>query len=226
MPLFNFPLIMKRVNPSSKFFILHETSEYIYIVDTGVNEKSITNDAEAVVSFLAVNHHLDNRRLIYRDSSGQRDEILHENGKFLKFAPGYKGIPFLPNYDDVVPVGETDVEKLAEQSVSLCRIFVRFIIESRYFLEPIAVYAIWNCPFLPRVGETVSGWLWIESKYIKLERFYNKLSNEGEENFKKSKLDFVNWLYEVSTECDHVAWVSYFKDDDDIIPYIGLTEES
>jgi hypothetical protein len=76
----------------SEFEIIYQTSEYMYIVDIGLVCKSVTNDAENVLKFLTKYHQLGSRRLIYRDSEGQIDEILHDNGKFMRFAPGHSGI--------------------------------------------------------------------------------------------------------------------------------------
>ena len=67
----------------------------MYIIDTSVNEKSVTNDVENVVQYLSENNSLKNRRLFYKDSAGVIDEILHNNEKFTDFAPGYKGIEFI-----------------------------------------------------------------------------------------------------------------------------------
>lgn len=50
---------------------------------------SVTNDAEAVVETLAAYGSLPaGRRLYYIDSDGKVDEIVHEGGKFVRFAPG------------------------------------------------------------------------------------------------------------------------------------------
>jgi len=76
----------------SKFDIVRSTDEYLFIVDSGCDTRTVTNDAANVVRFLTDNYNLGGRRLIYRDSSGQIDEIVHQNGLFIKFAPGYKGI--------------------------------------------------------------------------------------------------------------------------------------
>ena len=76
----------------ARFVIEQETDDYLYIIDTGVEERSVTHDAAAVLEFLTENYGLGNRRLIYRDSTGQNDEILHENGRFKGFAPGHVGI--------------------------------------------------------------------------------------------------------------------------------------
>jgi hypothetical protein len=77
---------------TAEFYIAKETNEYIYIIDTGIDAKSVTNDANSVVAFLTENHRLEQRRLFYRDSMGQIDEIVHENGQFIRFVPGHKGI--------------------------------------------------------------------------------------------------------------------------------------
>ena len=50
---------------------------------------SVTNDAENVVARLAADGRLPKgRRLFYYDSDGQLDELVHDNGKFTRFAPG------------------------------------------------------------------------------------------------------------------------------------------
>jgi len=80
----------------AKFIIEKDTDKYMYIIDTGVHERSVTNDAEAVLEYLSENFSLGNRRLIYRDSMGQDDEIVHYYGKFAGYAPGHAGIYDLP----------------------------------------------------------------------------------------------------------------------------------
>lgn len=50
---------------------------------------SVTNDAENVAAELFRAGKLpDGRRLFYIDSDGIKDEILHQGGRFLGFAPG------------------------------------------------------------------------------------------------------------------------------------------
>ncbi len=50
---------------------------------------SVTNDADAVVAELAESGLLPSgRRLFYFDSEGQKDELIHEGGRFIRFAPG------------------------------------------------------------------------------------------------------------------------------------------
>ena len=75
------------------FSIEKETENYIYIVDKGTeNEMSVTNAVKSVLEQISALGKLGSRRLIYRDSLGNDDEIIHENGRFIRFAPGYKGI--------------------------------------------------------------------------------------------------------------------------------------
>ena len=76
----------------SKFIIQKETAEYVYIIDTGVFHRSVTNDVFEVLLHLSKNHNLENRRLIYKDGIGRIDEILHDNGTFTGFAAGHAGI--------------------------------------------------------------------------------------------------------------------------------------
>ena len=76
----------------SKFEIKKETAEYMYIIDTGILQKSVTNDTVAVLAHLSQNNNLGNRRLIYRDGHGRIDEILHQSGTFTGFAAGHAGI--------------------------------------------------------------------------------------------------------------------------------------
>jgi len=80
----------------SKFAIERATDKYLYIIDTGVLHKSVTNDAGAVLSYLYENNELGNRRLFYRDSHGQIDEIVHDSGTFKGFARGHADIDDLP----------------------------------------------------------------------------------------------------------------------------------
>jgi hypothetical protein len=56
----------------------------VFIIDRD-GPMSVTNDAEAVVAW--VNAWCPERRIIYRDTMGQWDELLHSNGRFDGFAP-------------------------------------------------------------------------------------------------------------------------------------------
>lgn len=73
--------------PRSDFRILDVTDEYIYLVDLDRDSVSVTNDAEAVVSYLDQNFDLNTRQVFYRDSMGRIDELWHEDGRFRGYAP-------------------------------------------------------------------------------------------------------------------------------------------
>ncbi len=61
--------------------------DVLAIVDLDDGDMSVTNDAEAVVAFLADREYIyEDTRLIYRDSCGIWDELRHDgNGRFLGF---------------------------------------------------------------------------------------------------------------------------------------------
>jgi hypothetical protein len=75
-----------------EFSIHRVTDEYIFIVDIGTQSKSVTNDVVNVLEFLSDVYKIGKKRLFYRDSGGEIDEIVHDCGKFVRFAPGFKGI--------------------------------------------------------------------------------------------------------------------------------------
>lgn len=56
----------------------------VFIEDLDLGRMSVTNDAENVVR--SVNNDYPRRRIIYKDSSGQWDELVHEGGKFTRFS--------------------------------------------------------------------------------------------------------------------------------------------
>jgi hypothetical protein len=80
--------------PHADFSVQIVTDDFIYIKDTGGNAKSITNDAEWVLSKLAADcGGLKKRRVFYMDTMGQIDEITHNgDGHFTGFKPGHKGV--------------------------------------------------------------------------------------------------------------------------------------
>ena len=77
---------------NARFYIEHETEEYIYIIDTGIEDIIIRDDAKNVVEYLRDNHKLDNRRIIYRNRHRTDDEIKHLNGHFMSCDTDHKGI--------------------------------------------------------------------------------------------------------------------------------------
>src|SRR3990172_6930008 len=70
----------------SKFDVVKAAREagMVWIVDRN-GAQSVTNYAEAVCAALSVEY--GNARIIYRDSMGLWDELKHECGRFLGFAP-------------------------------------------------------------------------------------------------------------------------------------------
>jgi hypothetical protein len=62
----------------------------VFIVDLDVG-KSITNDAENVVEQVAKEY--PGHRIIYRDTQGQWDELVHNDGEFVGFAPYHEELP-------------------------------------------------------------------------------------------------------------------------------------
>ena len=58
------------------------TPNVVQLVDTD-SGMSVTNDAERVVA--EVFNLYPNRRIIYRDTTGQWDELLHNHGIFTDF---------------------------------------------------------------------------------------------------------------------------------------------
>lgn len=61
------------------------TKGIFYIADADDGGMSITNDAENVVAYY--NNYLPpNTKIVYRDTMGNWDELVHENGVFKDFA--------------------------------------------------------------------------------------------------------------------------------------------
>lgn len=56
----------------------------VWIVDNNIG-RSVTNDAENVT--MELNQQFPHHRIIYRDTIGQWDELVHTNGVFVKFKP-------------------------------------------------------------------------------------------------------------------------------------------
>lgn len=71
------------------FKIVQETPDKIFLVDLDRGNVSVTNDAEHVCAVIW--RHQGNKRIIYRDSAGAWDELVHDHGIFQGFAP-YLGV--------------------------------------------------------------------------------------------------------------------------------------
>jgi hypothetical protein len=76
-------VLAKNNHMNTASFTIHAvTFDKVFIIDLDIG-KSITNDAEAVVEI--VNKAFPNRRIIYKDSCGQWDELVHAKGSFVGF---------------------------------------------------------------------------------------------------------------------------------------------
>lgn len=95
-------------------------------------------------------------------------------------------------------------------------IHINFNLDHPYFREPLQVKVEWKCPFLPRIGESVNAWIWIEETEISKEKVESLLTAEGEKSYnseiyKNYTLD--DWLYEVGMECHVIYDMAYYKEE-------------
>jgi hypothetical protein len=75
------------------FDVIKEAPDFIFIKDVEhKNHITITNDAQFVLTQLAVKYDIGGRRVFYMDSCGEIDEIEHRGIKFTGFKPGHKGV--------------------------------------------------------------------------------------------------------------------------------------
>jgi len=78
-----------RTELKAKWYLAYSDSDMVFIIDEDSPDfATVTNAAERVVTALDEQVTLGNRRLYYRDSQGEIDELTHENGKFTGFRPG------------------------------------------------------------------------------------------------------------------------------------------
>lgn len=76
-------------NCKSDFCVDRVTDDIVFIIDMCAmyNRMSVTNDAENVVRALYKTY--GNKRIMYRDTDDQWDELVHSNGVFVTFARGF-----------------------------------------------------------------------------------------------------------------------------------------
>jgi hypothetical protein len=77
---------MELERPLAQYSVKLVRRDVIAIVDVDGSGITITNDAERVVAELAHLYGLRDRRVIYRDTLGKWDELLHREGVFVGFA--------------------------------------------------------------------------------------------------------------------------------------------
>lgn len=71
---------------------LHKlTEDAVFIVDDDNGGMSVTNAAEAVVK--DIYEFYGDRRIVYRDTMGEWDELLHNHGTFAGFSIYRDGVP-------------------------------------------------------------------------------------------------------------------------------------
>jgi hypothetical protein len=93
-----------------------------------------------------------------------------------------------------------------ENAIDVC-----FAFEHEYFGEPLEVWVKWGFPFLPRQGEYIGGWIWIDSEDYNEEYVMNVLTDEGLEDFKNTGRKLSDWLYDIFIGVNIVKSVSYMK---------------
>lgn len=99
---------------------------------------------------------------------------------------------------------------------------IKISVEHSYFLDTLDVWMKWEFPFLPRIGETVSPWLWIEQNTFEIEKIKEMLSEEGRKSFDEWNGELTSWLYEVGIMADVVSNVVYFRSNADNTTYVHL----
>ncbi len=95
-------------------------------------------------------------------------------------------------------------------------VYINFNMVHPYFGEPLQVRVNWKFPFLPRVGESISAWIWIEERQISDEEIENLLTSEGEKSRNAEihkNFSLNDWLYEVGMDCEIIYSISYYKED-------------
>lgn len=87
------------MNNHAQFHIIYNSQNRVLIEDLGPWDQcpTITNDVDFVLGDLFRTGRLQPwQTLLYVDSEGQTDQILHRNGKFAGFAPAPKDLPISP----------------------------------------------------------------------------------------------------------------------------------
>lgn len=74
------------MNVRAHYYVHAVTPDCIWIIDKDDGAMSVTNDAEAVVAEVVTNH--GDLPIMYRDSEGRWDQLVHRQGHFIDFAPG------------------------------------------------------------------------------------------------------------------------------------------
>ena len=83
----------RQLGPECDFRVVKvsDVDRIVWIVDYDGGERSVTNDAEAVVA--ALESRYPGYRVIYRDSMGAWDELCHQGDRFTGFKPARELAP-------------------------------------------------------------------------------------------------------------------------------------
>lgn len=69
----------------ANYSVVEVSDEFVTIQDDG-NGVTITNDAEAVVLDVLEHWGRKAKRIFYYDTDGNLDELVHADGRFIRFA--------------------------------------------------------------------------------------------------------------------------------------------
>jgi len=69
----------------ANYHVHYLDKDFVYLIDEDKGGMSVTNDAETVVEEVFMKY--GNKRIIYRDTELQWDEMVHEHGLFVRFQP-------------------------------------------------------------------------------------------------------------------------------------------
>jgi len=86
----------QRTMAKADYRIITVNGEAVYLIDRNLGNRSVTNDAEAVVSEVLSAH--PGKRIVYRDTEGGWDELHHDGSGFVRFGPWDGWVP--PDSDE------------------------------------------------------------------------------------------------------------------------------
>lgn len=99
---------------------------------------------------------------------------------------------------------------------------IQFCIEHHYFRDALYVWMKWELPYLPRIGETINSWFWIQGGAYDTEKIKELLTSEGEASLNDWGGEFKDWLYEMGCSADVITNLAYFRGREDGSPYVHL----
>jgi len=87
--------------------------------------------------------------------------------------------------------------------------------ESPLFRDCLRLRCEWPFPFLPRIGESIGGWVWIDQTNFEVKDIEPLLSEAGKkymaEYLAAEENTLKDWLYEMNIECSMVFAICYSK---------------